>query len=74
MHCNTHKVGDKLVPALTIGFISFFLLSSLIDLSLVTSVIQSMFSSVTSQFGVRLAMVDDYQFCCGSAYRCNPIR
>ncbi|MGF1718236.1 BCCT family transporter [Photobacterium chitinilyticum] len=51
MHCNTHKVGDKLVPALTIGFISFFLLSSLIDLSLVTSVIQSMFSSVTSQFG-----------------------
>lgn len=51
MHCNTHKVGDKLVPTLTIGFISFFLLSSLIDLSLVTSVIQSMFSSVTSQFG-----------------------
>ncbi|MCW8327938.1 BCCT family transporter [Photobacterium sp. SDRW27] len=51
MHCNTHKVGDKLVPTLTIGFISFFLLSSLIDLSLVTSVIQSMFTSATSQFG-----------------------
>ncbi|WP_299018573.1 BCCT family transporter [uncultured Photobacterium sp.] len=51
MHSNTQKVGDKLVPTLTIGFISLFLLSALIDLSLVTSVIQSMFSSVTSQFG-----------------------
>ncbi|WP_064604591.1 BCCT family transporter [Photobacterium sp. J15] len=51
MHSSTHKVGDKLVPTLTIGFISLFLLSSLIDLSLVSSVIQSMFSFVTAQFG-----------------------
>ena len=51
MHCKTHKVGDKLVPALTIGFISLFLLASIIDLSLVSSVIQSLFSSATSHFG-----------------------
>ena len=51
MHCNTQKVGDKLVPTLTIGFISLFLLASVIDLSLVTSVIQSMFTSATSHFG-----------------------
>lgn len=51
MQRNSNKVDDKRVPIIAIGFISFFLLSSLIDLSLVTSVIQSMFNSATSQFG-----------------------
>ncbi|UTV29084.1 BCCT family transporter [Photobacterium atrarenae] len=51
MYTSTPKVSDKLVPTLTIGFISLFLLSALIDLSLVSQVIQSMFSDATAMFG-----------------------
>ncbi|OAN11293.1 BCCT transporter [Photobacterium jeanii] len=45
------KTSDKLVPTLTIGFILFFLLAALIDLSTFTASIQSMFTSASASFG-----------------------
>ena len=41
----------KLVPALTIGFISLFLLAAIIDLPRFTTLIQSLFSIAAEQFG-----------------------
>ncbi|MDX2320171.1 MAG: BCCT family transporter [Moritella sp.] len=44
-------IDDKLVPVLTIGFISLFLLAAIIDLPRFTALIQELFSSAAEQFG-----------------------
>ncbi|MGF1702495.1 BCCT family transporter [Photobacterium makurazakiensis] len=51
MLSNTLKGSDKLVPALTIGFMGLFLLSSLIDLGAVTHFIGVAFSASAAYFG-----------------------
>ncbi|MFT5879771.1 MAG: glycine betaine transporter [Moritella sp.] len=48
---STRRTSDKLVPALTIGFISLFLLAAIIDLSRFTQLIQHLFSAAAGQFG-----------------------
>lgn len=45
------RKSDKLVPALTIGFISLFLLAAIIDLPRFTTLIQYLFSAAAAQFG-----------------------
>lgn len=44
-------LDNKLVPALTIGFISLFVLSALIDMPAFTAIIQTTFSSAAKTFG-----------------------
>ena len=44
-------LDNKLVPALTIGFITLFVLSALIDMPTFTSMIQTSFSSAAQMFG-----------------------
>ena len=44
-------LNNKLVPALTIGFITLFVLSALIDMPTFTSMIQTSFSSAAQMFG-----------------------
>lgn len=45
------RKSDQLVPALTIGFISLFLLAAIIDLPRFTTLIQDLFSAAAGQFG-----------------------
>lgn len=45
------RIDGKLVPALTIGFISLFLLAALIDLPRFSLLIQELFSAAAEQFG-----------------------
>ncbi|OEE78679.1 BCCT family transporter [Vibrio genomosp. F6] len=45
------RIGVQLVPILTIGFISLFLLAAIIDLPRFTVLIQSLFSKAAGQFG-----------------------
>ncbi|NAX46395.1 BCCT family transporter [Photobacterium halotolerans] len=51
MQTSKQHSADKMVSALTIGFLSLFLIAALVDLSWVSSSIQSLFALSTASFG-----------------------